>query len=102
MRVSTALILTALAAPLLGASPLPLNAPPLPMADSRPAPALQPKGCSSEQVFARGMEGSAQMHRLDELPRAETFMAVMRVDQRGCIDPMLASERFSAPRKRAP
>jgi hypothetical protein len=40
------------------------------------------------------------MKNLGELPPAQTFMAVYRTDEKGCIDPMLASERqgLRAPR----
>jgi hypothetical protein len=39
-------------------------------------------------------------NNLNELPPAQTYMAVYRRDENGCIDPMLASERqgYRAPR----
>ena len=60
----------------------------------------QPSVCKEIGSVARGDPTRPQMKNLGELPPAQTYMAVYRTDERGCIDPMLASERqgLRAPR----
>ena len=60
----------------------------------------EPSVCKKIGSVARGDPTRPQMKNLGELPPAQTFMAVYRTDEKGCIDPMLASERqgLRAPR----
>ena len=60
----------------------------------------QPNVCKEIGSVARGDPTRPQMKNLAELPPAQTYMAVYRTDEKGCIDPMLASERqgLRAPR----
>jgi len=60
----------------------------------------EPSVCKEIGSVARGDPTRPQMKNLGELPPAQTFMAVYRTDEKGCIDPMLASERqgLRAPR----
>ena len=60
----------------------------------------QPSTCKDIGSVARGDPTRPQMKNLNELPPARPFMAVYRTDDKGCIDPMLASERqvMRAPR----
>ena len=52
-----------------------------------------PSTCREIGSHARGEQKQPKMQRLGDLPPGETYMAVYRTDQDGCIDPMLASER---------
>ena len=54
-----------------------------------PVPAL----CGPSGSIANGPRQAPQLRRLGELPGAQTYMAVYRTDERGCLNPMLASER---------
>jgi hypothetical protein len=90
------LVLPALA--LLGASPAaqPNNRLSQPTRVISPEPSV----CKEIGSVARGDPTRPEMKNLAELPPAMTYMAVYRTDERGCIDPMLASERqgLRAPR----
>lgn len=59
----------------------------------------QPSVCKGIGSFAQGDRKTARLRRLGELPPAETFMAVLRTDEKGCLDPMLASERQGVGRR---
>ena len=52
----------------------------------------QPSVCKEIGSIARGDQNRPQMKNLGELPPAQAYMAVYRTDERGCLDPMLASE----------
>ena len=45
-------------------------------------------------------EGSSAPRKLGDLPPAEAFQAVYRLDSKGCIDPLLVSERISGRERR--
>ena len=51
-----------------------------------------PSICRDIASHAQG-EQKGTVKRLGELPPGQTYMAVYRTDDKGCIDPMLASER---------
>ena len=73
---------------LIGAAPPVLEVFPEPPQAETPAPA-PPRDCRTDH-FAKGtME--VKMQRLGDLPPAETFMAVYRIDEDGCPDPLTAS-----------
>ncbi len=59
-----------------------------------------PSTCANVGSFAQGDRQRPQLKRLVELPPAEPYMAVYRTDDKGCIDPMLASERQGLQRQR--
>ena len=50
-----------------------------------------PSTCKQIGSVAEG-DRRLQGRRLNELPPAQTYMAVYRTDENGCLDPMLASE----------
>ena len=52
-----------------------------------------PATCEKIGSLAQGEPGSAQMKRLGDLPPAEAYMAVVRTDEKGCLDPLLARDR---------
>ena len=83
------LVVPALA--LLGAAPpaRPPSAQPSPARIVSPVPAI----CDKVGSYAQGERQAPQLKRLGELPPAEAYMAVYRTDEKGCLDPMLASER---------
>ncbi len=78
---------------LLGAAPVAApseeSSQPMPTRAFSPVPST----CPSPGSYAQGERKAPQMKRLGELPPAEAYMAVYRTDAKGCIDPMLASER---------
>ena len=45
-------------------------------------------------------ERDAMPRKLGELPPADAYQAVYRLDARGCIDPLLVSERIGATGRR--
>ena len=59
----------------------------------------QPSACKPLGSVAQGVNGP-EFHKLGELPPGIAFMAVYRTDARGCIDPLLASERQGVRRSR--
>ena len=82
------LILPALS--LVGASP------PQPVAPQvRPTHVFSPvpSHCAPLGSIANGPAATPQLRRLGELPGAQAYMAVHRTDEKGCLNPMLASER---------
>ena len=87
MRFSAA----ALSLLLLGASP---PAPLTPSGTPSPARLISPAPNCPTMSVTLG-ERSAVPRRLGELPPADAFQAVYRLDARGCIDPLLVSERIS-------
>ena len=90
------LVLPAMA--LLGAAPA---APPVfPQASPTRVISPVPSTCKQIDTFAQGDNQRPGLKRLGELPPAQAFMAVYRTDEKGCLDPMLASERqgYRAPR----
>ena len=86
------LVLPALA--LLGATPAAQPAAP----QGSPTRIISPVPSTCKQIgtFAQGDSERPGLKRLGELPPAQTFMAVYRTDEKGCLDPMLASERQGA------
>ena len=60
----------------------------------------EPSVCKESGSFAQGDRTRPNMKNLGELPPAQTYMAVYRTDDRGCLNPMLAGERqgLRAPR----
>ncbi|WP_265587305.1 hypothetical protein [Sphingomicrobium arenosum] len=52
------------------------------------APAL----CPEDSVAQGVTEQDGQFHRLADLPPGETYMAVYRLDEDGCADPLTAIE----------
>ena len=83
---------------LLGAAPA---APPAaPQASPTRVISPVPSTCRQIGTFTQGDDQRPELKRLNELPRAEAYMAVYRTDEKGCLDPMLASERqgIRAPR----
>jgi hypothetical protein len=60
----------------------------------------EPSVCRESGSFAQGDRARPNLRNLGELPPAQTYMAVYRTDEKGCLDPMLASERqgYRAPR----
>ena len=92
------LVVPALA--LLGAAPPP-GPPVAAMPQASPARIISPAPnvCKDQRTFAADPDGRAHMHRLGELPPAQAYMAVYRTDEKGCIDPMLASERLGVGRR---
>ena len=60
----------------------------------------EPSVCKESGSFAQGERTPPKLRKLGELPPAEAYMAVYRTDEKGCLDPMLASERqgLRAPR----
>ena len=88
------LIVPALA--LLGAAPpTPTSGP-----QARPARVISPVPSTCEKIgtYAQGEKGSLQMKRLGQLPPAEAYMAVLRTDENGCLDPLLARDRHGVRR----
>ena len=83
---------------LLGASPAAL--PVAPHASPTRVISPVPSSCKPIGSYTQGDDQRPELKRLGELPGAMTFMAVYRTDEKGCIDPMLASERqgLRAPR----
>lgn len=77
---------------LLGAAPAPNGNP---SSEVRPTRAVSPvpSTCPTIGSHAEGERKAPQLKRLGELPPAQTYMAVYRTDEKGCLDPMLASER---------
>ena len=51
-----------------------------------------PSTCKPVGSVAQGENRRPLLKRLDELPPAETYMAIYRTDEQGCLDPMLARE----------
>ena len=85
------LIIPALA--LLGAAPQASPSTDRPLASPTRVISPTPSICREVGSHAQGEKKPSPMQRLGELPRGQTYMAVYRTDERGCIDPMLASER---------
>ena len=52
-----------------------------------------PSNCAPLGSTANGPDRAPQLRRLGELPGAQTYMAVHRTDENGCLNPMLAGER---------
>ena len=52
-----------------------------------------PSTCAPIGSTADGPREAPQLKRLGELPGAQTYMAVYRTDEKGCLDPMPISER---------
>lgn len=78
---------------LLGAAPVAVpSAGPSPITATRTVSPV-PSTCPNIGSHAQGERKAPQLKRLGELPPAQTYMAVYRTDEKGCIDPMLASER---------
>ena len=94
--VRVLLVIPALA--LLGAAPASKPVAP----HSSPTRVISPVPSTCKQIgsFAQGDGERQGLKRLGELPGAQTYMAIYRTDEKGCIDPMLASERqgIRAPR----
>ncbi len=84
------LIIPALA--LLGAAPAVTVSADPPMASPTRLISPVPSICREMGSHAQG-EQKGTIKRLGDLPRGQTYMAVYRTDEKGCIDPMLASER---------
>ncbi|HEX6217982.1 MAG TPA: hypothetical protein VFZ35_01760 [Sphingomicrobium sp.] len=76
---------------LLGAAP-PAKPPPL---HSSPARIVSPvpETCDKIGSYAQGERQAPQLRRLGDLPPAEAYMAVLRTDEKGCLDPLLARDR---------
>lgn len=55
-----------------------------------PRAALKPAPTCPEQQLAKSTRAPT-FRRLGELPPAETYMAVFRVDSKGCLDPLTAA-----------
>jgi hypothetical protein len=85
------LIIPALA--LLAAAPTVTVSADPPMASPTRLISAAPSICRELGSHAQGEQKGMAIKRLAELPRGETYMAVYRTDEKGCIDPMLASER---------
>jgi len=83
------LIVPALA--LLGAAPPGPNHGP----QAKPTRVISPVPATCEKIgsYAQGERTPPRLKRLGELPGAQAYMAVLRTDENGCLDPMLASER---------
>lgn len=81
-----------LALPLLLFSETPATTPP----DDREPRELSTSGdrmpdCPQQKSPA-DYSGTIEKRNLDQLPPADTYMAVLRTDDEGCLDPLLASE----------
>ena len=78
---------------LLGAAPP--ASPPTGNNITSPARLISPTPSTCREIgsHAQGDRQHPQLKRLGELPPAQTYMSVYRTDARGCLDPMLASER---------
>ena len=76
---------------LLGAAP----APPAIAPKARPTNAFTPlpSTCAPIGSVAEGEKGPPRLRRLGDLPPAEAYMAVLRTDEKGCLDPLLARDR---------
>ena len=85
------LIIPALA--LLGAAPEASPSTDRPLASPTRVISPTPSICREIGSHAQGEKRGMAIKRLGDLPRGETYMAVYRTDEKGCIDPMLASER---------
>jgi hypothetical protein len=83
------LIVPALA--LLGAAPPAPNLSP----QAQPTRVISPvpSTCAKIGANAQGEQTPPQMKRLGQLPPAEAYMAVLRTDENGCLDPLLARDR---------
>ena len=83
---------------LLGAAPAapPASPPHQPTRVVSPEPTV----CRESGSFAQGERTPPKLRNLGELPQGQAYMAVYRTDERGCLNPMLASERqgLRAPR----
>jgi hypothetical protein len=85
----TRILLAVPALALLGASPpAPMNAP-------QPTRVISPlpTTCDRPGSYANGPNTPPQLKRLGELPPAEAYMAVLRTDEKGCLNPLLARDR---------
>jgi hypothetical protein len=60
----------------------------------------EPSVCRETGSFAQGDRTPPKLRNLGELPPAQAYMAVYRTDEKGCLDPMLASERQGIHRPR--
>lgn len=60
---------------------------------ARTAPLTAVKECPKPSLFRQG-PGAAKMHKLIELPPAEAFHAVYRLDKDGCVDPVLVGYQY--------
>jgi hypothetical protein len=84
--------------PLLGAAP-PAQTP-APSARAMPAPLISAFPACKEPVIARG-DSRPGLRRLNELPPANAYQAVLRAGPDGCPDPLLVSERIGWDRPKA-
>lgn len=86
----TRFLLTLAPLALLGAAPL-AEAPAPPPVRTQFTPT--PETCEPVTSYAPGDGEAPMFKRLSELPPGETYMAVFRRDQNGCIDLLPARDR---------
>jgi hypothetical protein len=72
----------------IGAAPPAARVMPAPARVISPAP-----DCKQQVDVAQSPDGPI-FRRLDELPPAQAYQAVYRLDANGCIDPLLVSDRI--------
>ena len=87
----TRYLLIAPALALLGAAPPTKN----PSPQKQPTRVISPvpSTCAKIGSYAQGEQTAPQLKRLGQLPPAEAYMAVLRTDEQGCLDPLLARDR---------
>ena len=90
------LLIIALAALPIGAAPAEAPAPPAPepSALNRPIAAKPDVKCPKPLAFWGQGPGKATMRKLNELPPADAFHAVYRMDNDGCIDPVMVGYQY--------
>ena len=82
---------------LLGAAPA-QQAQPGPTAPTKSRLISPTPNC--ENLRIAGGEDGSDLRRLGQLPPADAYQAVYRLDEKGCIDPLLVLDRLRGPGRR--
>ena len=89
------LLIIALALPISAATAeAPAPPAPEPPAVNRPIAATPDAECPKPLAFWGQAPGKAEMRKLNELPPADAFHAVYRMDKDGCVDPVMVGYQY--------